>query len=56
MDNDTEIKSAAQALRESKKLKQIWSAESRLTQRTLIYIARLLEQQTPKPKRKKRSA
>jgi hypothetical protein len=39
------IRSAKEALAESKALNQIWSLESRLTQRTLIYIAELLEKQ-----------
>jgi hypothetical protein len=48
MKNMPEIKSAAHALRESKKLKAIWSEESRLTQRILIYIAKLLEARRPR--------
>lgn len=39
-----EITSSKQALAESQRLKSIWSKESRLTQRTLIYCASLLEQ------------
>jgi len=46
------IKSARQALKESRALKSIWSNESRLTQRILIYVAELLEQQT-KPKKRR---
>ena len=37
------IRSAAQALKESKALSSVWSKESRLTQRILIYIVELLE-------------
>ena len=39
-----EIRSAKEALWKSKQLRRIWSEESRLTQRTLVYIAQLLEQ------------
>ena len=53
MSQFTEIRSAKQALKESKALKSVWSAESWLTQRVLIYIAGLLEQnQKPKQRRK----
>lgn len=45
MKNNTKIRSAAHAQRESEKLKTIWSEESRLTQRILIYVAGLLEKQ-----------
>lgn len=48
---NVEIRSSAQALRESKNLKSVWSYESRLTQRILIYVAELLERQS-KPKRR----
>lgn len=48
---DVEIRSADQALRESKHLKSRWSDESRLTQRILIYVASLLERQA-KPKKR----
>lgn len=44
------IRSAEQALRESQSLARIWSDESRLTQRILIYVAGLLEQQS-RPKK-----
>lgn len=37
------ITSAKQALCKSRQLEKIWSYESRLSQRTLIYIAELLE-------------
>jgi hypothetical protein len=40
-----EITSAAQALELSDHLQSIWSAESRLEHRTLIYVAKLLEEQ-----------
>ena len=40
-----EIASAKQALEISQRLDGVWSFESRLSQRTLIYIARLLEEQ-----------
>lgn len=39
-----EITSAKEALKRSKALKSRWSDESLLTQRTLIYVAFLLEQ------------
>ena len=44
MKEKTEIKSAKHAQAESVKLESIWSQESRVTQRTLIYIAKLLEE------------
>lgn len=53
MKRDTEIRSSRQALRESKKLDKIWSEETRLTQRTLIYIARLLEKLVKQKARRK---
>lgn len=43
MTNNKRIKSAAQALKESQALKSIWSEESRVTQRILIYMCELLE-------------
>lgn len=46
-----EIRSAKQAFGESKALENVWSKESLLTQRILIYIASLLEH-SQKPKRK----
>lgn len=49
---DVDIRSAEQALRESKRLKSIWSYESRLTQRILIYVAALLERQARPTKRR----
>lgn len=39
------ITSAAQALKESDSLENIWSRETFLTQRVLIYMAELLEEQ-----------
>lgn len=51
-----EIKSSQQALEESVKLPAIWSDESRLTQRILVYIASLLEKQAPQRKRRKPTA
>jgi hypothetical protein len=39
------IESSKQALRESMKLEKVWSEETNLSQRTLIYIAELLEKQ-----------
>jgi hypothetical protein len=50
-DGNVDIRSAEQALRESKRLKSYWSVESRLTQRILIYVAELLERQA-RPKRR----
>lgn len=50
MKQETEIKNSKQALRESIKLDHIWSQESRLTQRILIYIAKQLEQLNKKRK------
>jgi DNA-binding NarL/FixJ family response regulator len=48
------IQSAEQAFKESLALPSIWSDESRLTQRILVYIAELLERQTkPAPKKKR---
>jgi hypothetical protein len=38
------ITSSRQALAESQKLKSIWSSESHLSQRILVYCAELLEQ------------
>ena len=48
------IKDAKQALKESKALKSIWSEETLLTQRVLIYIAELLEQIAKKKKKKRK--
>lgn len=48
---DVEIKSAAHAMRESKKLKSSWSYETRLSQRILIYIAEILERERPKKRK-----
>ena len=48
-----EIKSSKQALAKSGDLTAIWSEESRLTQRILIYIARLLEAQMPNRKHRR---
>ena len=45
------IRSAREALRLSKALPSIWSQETLLTQRLLIYIAELLEEKA-RPKRK----
>lgn len=42
---DVVITSAAHAQEMSEKLPSIWSSESLLSQRTLIYIAKLLEEQ-----------
>lgn len=42
---DVEITSASYALEMSKKLPSIWSSESLLSQRVLIYIAKLIEEQ-----------
>jgi hypothetical protein len=53
MKQETEIKSSKQALRESMKLQSIFSEESRLTQRTLIYVATLLEKLNSKRSRRK---
>ena len=52
---NVDIHTAAQALRESKHLKSYWSAESRLTQRILIYVAELLERQA-RPKKRRPSS
>jgi hypothetical protein len=49
---NVDIRSAEQALRESKNLKSFWSHESRLSQRILIYIASLLERQARPKKRR----
>jgi hypothetical protein len=50
---DFRITSAKHAQKESMKLKTIWSNETRLTQRILIYVAELLEQIAHKPHRAK---
>lgn len=50
--NNLTITSARQAMKESKALKTIWSKETLLTQRILIYIAELLEAKQRRPKRK----
>ena len=41
---DVEIKSALHALGQSDRLESVWSRESALTQKTIIYIAKLLEE------------
>lgn len=48
---NVDIRSADQAFNESRNLEKVWSYESRLTQRILIYIARLLENQARRKKR-----
>lgn len=52
----TIIKSSRKALSESLGLKSIWSDETRLTQRILIYAVELLEVIAENTKRKKRKA
>jgi len=47
------IKSAKEAKVEVSKLDSVWSRESYLSLRTLVYIASLLEQIAGKPKRKR---
>lgn len=42
---DIDIRSAAEAMLLSQGLKSYWSTESLITQRLLIYIAELLEEQ-----------
>lgn len=49
----TPITSAKQASKESKALKSVWSADSYLTQRILIYCAELLEQIVRKPRKRR---
>ena len=46
------ITNSKQALRESKALKSVWSNETVLTQRILIYIASLLEDLNRKKRRR----
>lgn len=50
---NVKITSAAQALRASKSLPSIWSNESRLSQRILIYIAELMERQLKATRRRR---
>lgn len=45
MKTDYAIKSSKQALTKARELKSVWSDESRLTQRILIYACQLLEKQ-----------
>lgn len=56
MKHNYEIGSSKEALNRSLALKSIWSAESLLTQRILIYIAKLLEQGNQRKRPKKRKA
>lgn len=50
------IKSAKQAEEERRQLQSYWSEESQLTQRTLIYVAELLEKLVSKNQPRKKTA
>jgi len=52
--NEPPILSSAQAEKESRRLKSMWSEESLLSLRTLIYCASLLERLASKKGRKQR--
>ena len=51
--NQSPIRSSYQAANEAKSLKSVWSAESHLTLKVLIYVAELLERRGSTRKGKK---
>jgi len=51
--NQSPIRSSYQAANEAKSLKSVWSAESHLTLKVLIYVAGLLERRGEKKAGKK---